>query len=387
MRPPAQIRYPEPDPLTRGNSLKGVATASALVLGALVSCASSAAFCQDLSEDEVNPALLRPFWLGAVGPQAAAPPYVLTEGERTNYQGSFGIDFSHYSVDIGNSDKKCKTQAGYAEAACSCTIDWQTLTDNKILYVYTKATDGAGVDLSFQKIWSELERQHVAKTLYRGAYHFLRPDVDVSTQANTFLQAIGATDGHKPAQLSPVLDIEWSSKQITPGTSEFNACPVSRRTQNDKGTYYCDMWYKLDASSIATLAKKWIEQVEAATGLPVTVYTNPTGWWNAVMTPNEDWLLKDRAVWTSRYTSAGPQYNPRWTSEGGSPKWKMAPLPHGASYPAANYNIPTFWQFSEAALLPTNMFTCAGSSARRAVDMNWIPLGSDQYPTLLHGAN
>jgi GH25 family lysozyme M1 (1,4-beta-N-acetylmuramidase) len=361
--------------------------ASALLLAAFAICASSSAFCQDTDDDEINPAALRPFWLGATGPLPAAPPYVLTAGERNSYQGTFGIDLSHYSVDTGNSDRKCRTQDGYADPACSCSIGWQTLADNQILYTYTKATDGAGVDLSFQKIWSELKPLQAAGKLYRGAYHFLRPDVDAATQANTFLKATGVAGSNKPAQLSPVLDIEWSSKQINPGTNEFNACPVKRRTQNDKGTYYCDMWYKLDASAIGELAKKWIDQVEAGTGLPVTVYTNPTGWWNAVMTPNEDPLLKGRAVWTSRYTSAGPQYDPRWTSEGGSPKWKMAPLPRGASYPTGSYNIPSFWQFSEAALLPANIFTCAGSSVRRAVDMNWIPVGHDQYPKLLSGAN
>jgi GH25 family lysozyme M1 (1,4-beta-N-acetylmuramidase) len=358
----------------------------ALGLAALIGFGSLPAFCQDQSEDEINPAVLRPFWLGATGPLPAALPYMLNEGERSKYQGTFGIDFSHYSVDINNSDKKCKTLDGYADPACSCSIGWRTLIKNQILFVYSKATDGAGADLAFQKIWSELEPLHADKTLYRGAYHFLRPSVDATAQASAFLQAIGATGGRKPAQLSPVLDIEWASKQINPGTDEFNACPVPRRTKNDKGDYYCDMWYKLDASAIAALIKTWIDQVEAATGLPVTIYTNPTGWWNAVMGAAGSVLLTKRAVWTSRYTSAGPVYDTSWTGQNGSPKWKMAPLPNGASYPTASYDIANFWQFSESAILPANIFTCAGNSTRRAVDMNWIPVDSDHYRTLAAGA-
>lgn len=341
------------------------------------------------NQDEVNPALVRPFWLGAaLAPQPAAPPYVLTAGERTRFQGTFGIDLSHYTVDRDPNNQKCKTQEGYADPACSCSVDWQTVSDNQILYVYTKASDGSGVDLSFSQLWAQLGPQHTNKKIYRGAYHFLRPGVDADTQAATFLKAIGATNGTKPAQLSPVVDIEWSTKRILPGTDAFNACPVARRTEDDNGNYYCDMWYQLSAGEIGVLAAKWIADVESATGQPVTIYTNPTGWWNKVMTSSQDALLNGRAVWTSRYTSAGPQYDPRWTAQNGSPTWKMAPLPRGASYPTGTtYSIPNFWQFSEAALLPTNLLICAGRSTRKSVDMNWIPVTSDQYRTFVHSSN
>src|SRR5262249_22311366 len=147
--------------------------------------------------------------------------------------------------------------------------------------------------------------------------------------------------------------IEWSNRQIVPGTPDFNACPVSRRTKNDEGKYYCDMWYKETPAAIAAKAKKWIDRVEQATGLAVAIYTNPKAWWNPVLTPSEDAvLLGGRAVWTSRYTSEGPKYNASWTAEGGSPKWKMAPLPRGASYPQDTYSVPHFWQFTESGDLP-----------------------------------
>ena len=72
------------------------------------------------------------------------------------------------------------------------------------------------------------------------------------------------------------------------------------------------MWHTMKASEIAALAKRWIDRVEAATGRPVIIYTNPTGWWNEVMTKEEDDLLADRAVWTSRYTRTGPAYVDGW---------------------------------------------------------------------------
>jgi GH25 family lysozyme M1 (1,4-beta-N-acetylmuramidase) len=336
----------------------------------------------DVSQDEINPADLRRFWIGDILPQAAAPPYVLTSQERAKFPGTFGIDLSHYSFDIDTSNPNCQTQQGYSAAGCSCVADWQAVVNNGVRYVYSKASDGTGLDLSFARFWTDLKAKHEAKVLFRGAYHFLRPGVDPDKQADAFLHAVGAINGQKPAQLSPVLDIEWSNKRIIPNTPEFLACPASRRTENDQGKYFCDMWYPVPAITIAAMAKKWIDRVEQATGLPVTIYTNPTAWWNPVMSSNGDDLLRNRAVWTSRYTSAGPKYDPRWTALNGSPFWKMAPLPRGASYPppSGTYSIPHFWQFTESSFLAANFLTCNGRSFRKSVDMNFIPVSENNYP-------
>src|SRR6516164_3014107 len=78
---------------------------------------------QVADQDEINPAEVRPFWLGGGGGRAlepAAAPYTLTEQERNKFKGTFGIDLSHYTFD--RSDKaQCKKQEGYDTAACSCS--------------------------------------------------------------------------------------------------------------------------------------------------------------------------------------------------------------------------------------------------------------------------
>ena len=321
--------------------------------------------------------------------QPRIPPALLAGSERPancghalrvdavrarRFGGSFGLDLSHYTFDIKNSDAKCSSADGYEDPACSCTVDWTEIKNHGLRYVYSKASDGRGSDLSFRRVWSELEYHHRTQKIFRGAYHFLRPTVDADMQADTFLRAIGAVDGKKPLQLPPVLDIEWSNKRVLPGTEEFMRCPASRRVQNDQGNHYCDMWHTMKASEIAALAKRWIDRVEAATGRPVIIYTNPTGWWNEVMTKEEDDLLADRAVWTSRYTRTGPAYVDGWERQGGSSKWKMAPLPRGASYPKVNYDVPHFWQFTESGHLPSSVLTCAGREQRRYMDMNWVPI-------------
>jgi GH25 family lysozyme M1 (1,4-beta-N-acetylmuramidase) len=362
--------------------MRGIAVAG-VVLSIVVVQAWSPVNSQEIAsvQDEVDPSLVRPFWLGG-GAVPAAPPYTLTPQDRELYGGVFGIDLSHYSFDIDASSSKCKTQEGYDQSACSCTADWDVLARNKLLYLYTKASDGAGIDLSFARAWSQLGPKQESKTLFRGAYHFFRPGVDPDVQANTFLRQIGAVDGKRPQQLPPALDIEWSNKQVIPGTTEFNACPTNRRTNDNQGRFFCDMWYKVPAADIAAMAKKWIDTVESRTGRPVIIYTNPTAWWNPVMNGSGDDLTRTHAIWTSRYTVAGPQYNPNWTTEGGSPHWKMPPLPRGASYPQTTYNVAHFWQFSEGGYLPSNLLTCSGQPARRAVDLNWLPIAASSVPAL-----
>ncbi|WP_128932102.1 GH25 family lysozyme [Bradyrhizobium zhanjiangense] len=357
---------------------KSIIAASALLMIAVFS--STVALGQDDNSDEVNPASLRRFWLGVPAePQAAAAPYLLTSQEQDRFGGTFGIDLSHWSFDIDNTPANCRTQQRYTDPACSCTINWQEISDNKLLHVYSKATDGSSLDLSFARVWSDLESRHASGKLFRGAFHFLRPGVDPRLQADVFLRAVGAVDGKKPDQLPPALDIEWSNKQILPGTEDFNKCPENRRTQSDQGRHYCDMWYTMQPQDIAAMAKEWIDRVETATGRKVVIYTNPKAWWNPVMDRHGDALLTSRAVWTSRYTSSGPKYNPNWTAEGGSREWKMAPLPRGASYPQNDYTMPHLWQFTESGRLLSNVFTCAGRSEQRDLDMSWVPISGPKF--------
>lgn len=371
-----------------------------LPVGLSASPVAAAVASAYVSQDQIDPANLRRFWVedeqsrqpqAAAAPQAAAPPYILTNREPSKFQGSFGIDLSHYTFDIDNDDATCKIQDGYSKPACSCVADWQAVSNSGVRFVYSKASDGAGVDLSFAKFWSDLKAKHEAKALFRGAYHFLRPGVDPDVQADAFLRAVGALNGQKPAQLSPVLDIEWSNKRILPGTPEFQACPDNRRTKNDQGKYFCDMWYQMKASEITVMAQKWINRVEQATGLPVMIYTNPTAWWNPVLKAEGNVLLDSkRAVWTSRYTGPGPKFDSSWARPGqnGSSSWKMAPLPAGASYPRfpGKYSPSHLWQFTEAGFLENNFLTCSGRAVRKSVDMNFLPVSEDSYPVAASSA-
>lgn len=341
------------------------------------------AVAQEDVQDEIDPAEARAAWLEIVpGVSIAAAPYTLSKAEQDKFKGTFGIDLSHYSFDTGSHAKKCKTQDGYLDPACSCSANWDAVSDNGIRYVYSKATDATAPDLSFNRFWADLEARHSSKRLFRGAFHFLRPGVDAEKQAAAFLNAIGAVGGKKPQQLPPVLDIEWASKLVAPESQEFKDCPADRISHDqERDRYLCDMWHRVSRENIAQMAKVWIDRVEAATGKPVILYTNPA-WWNLVMQEAGEPLMAKQAVWTSRYTSKGPQYNQVWNKQGGSEKWGMAPLPRGASYPDNSYNVAHSWQFTEAGFLSQNVFACAGVSTRRAMDMDWLPVRDVEFDAL-----
>lgn len=306
--------------------------------------------------------------------------YILSKSEQAKFKGTFGINFSHYDFDRDSRNPICQDQANYNTAACSCTIDWKTIVKSGLKYAYSKASDGDDPDLSFARNWSELRPLHANGTLLRGAYHFLRPDVDAQKQAESFLRQIGAVNGKKPAQLPPVLDIEWSYKPVAEGSPEFAACPRNRLQKRPNGTFRCDMWHLVPAEQIVASAKKWIEIVEAATGRSVIIYTNTGGWWDEVMGEAGRPLTKRQAIWLSAYPKSGaPDYDSRWSERNGSEKWRMPPLPIGASYQQDSYKVAHFWQFTESGYLPDNIYTCGGRSESKTMELNWIPVAGSQF--------
>lgn len=315
----------------------------------------------------------------ASGVRAQETRYILSKSEQEKFKGTFGINFSHYDFDRDPKNPACQTPQGYITPQCSCTINWKTISNSGLKYAYSKASDGAGVDLSFAHNWAQLEPMHAKRILLRGAYHFLRPGIDAQVQADAFLAQIGAVNGKKPAQLPPVLDIEWANKLMEEGTPEFDACPANRREKRDNGKYACDMWYGTSAEQIAAVAKKWIELVEAATGRPVIIYTNTGGWWNDIMGQTGKDLAKRQPIWLSAYKPSGPIYDPRWTNQNGSSKWKMPPLPIGTSYSQDSYNVAHIWQFTETGYLPHNVYTCGGESKLQKMELNWIPVAGTQF--------
>ena len=84
-------------------------------------------------------------------------------------------------------------------------IDWGAVAGAGYQFCFIKASEGSrDVDASFQRNW-----QAAATTgLIRGAYHFFRPQVPVSTQADLFARTVGPL---QPGDLRPALDMEGTA--------------------------------------------------------------------------------------------------------------------------------------------------------------------------------
>src|SRR4051812_27920302 len=87
-------------------------------------------------------------------------------------------------------------------------IDWQQVRRMGVSFAFIKATEGLSVfDPLFLQNWRKAE----TASILRGAYHFLRPQLDAESQARFFLDKLKGD----PGDLPPVLDVET----ITAGTS------------------------------------------------------------------------------------------------------------------------------------------------------------------------
>ena len=90
-------------------------------------------------------------------------------------------------------------------------INWDSLSQNDLHFVFIKATEGeAHIDSLFCYNWSESQRID----LHRGAYHFFRPGKSPVRQAKHFIRNVHML----PGDLPPVLDVEitedYNAEQI-----------------------------------------------------------------------------------------------------------------------------------------------------------------------------
>jgi lysozyme len=169
-------------------------------------------------------------------------------------------------------------------------IDWGAVTASGVQFCFIKATEGArDVDVAFERHWESAS----TAGLVRGAYHFFRPQIPVSAQADLFVRTVGRLH---PGDLPPALDLE--------GTAG---------------------WVGIPPASRAPLALKMLEAMERSMGVAPIVYMSP---WFATDMLNSAAALARFPIWIAQYTEAQ------------SPK---IPKP---------WNTWTFWQHSQGGKVP-----------------------------------
>jgi len=139
-------------------------------------------------------------------------------------------------------------------------IDWKTLADQDISFVFLKATEGSSfVDGSFAYNYGEARKTE----LRVGAYHFFSYDSGGSTQADNFIETVEKYEGMLP----PVIDLEFygDKKENPPSqadvrkeldifiekvTEYYGMKPIIYATEKSYSLYLdgayedCDIWIR-----------------------------------------------------------------------------------------------------------------------------------------------
>ncbi|MEJ5254339.1 MAG: glycoside hydrolase family 25 protein [Acidimicrobiales bacterium] len=188
-------------------------------------------------------------------------------------------------------------------------IDWAQVKAAGHSFAYVKATEATTyTNPYFASDWAGIARAG----LYRGAYHYARPALPLSTaqaQARYFVSRTGSMGG--PLDLPPMFDLEETGG--------------------------------LSPSDLVAWSLTWLQEVEALTGRRPVVYTGYFFWKDQLASTS---ALAGYRLWLPSYTSRDtPTYVPGvWGT------W-------------------TFWQYSSTGRVPgivgdvdVNRFCCAASN-------------------------
>ena len=194
---------------------------------------------------------------------------------------AFGIDISHHT-----------------KSQCQCDLDWNTLAEKRIRFVYAKATQGTRFkDPEFDNYRSGA--RETSKIRF-GSYHFMTADEDAASQAKFYLQVVGALAS---SDMPPSLDLEWH-----PGPRRVD-CPangvVPLRRHDGTIAEACDLWSSVRADEIISRVNLWIDMIFQITGRPTVLYTNSSWWQARIGDGNRVNELHTRLVWIADYSRGG----------------------------------------------------------------------------------
>lgn len=238
----------------------------------------------------------------------------------------FGIDVNHYTTDN-----------------CGCQIDWDRVANQKVAFVYAKATEGISYkDPTFNKNWQELGKR---PKIHRGAYHFLRADVDVEAQVKKFLDGMGPL---QPGDLPPAMDLEWDVYRDS-----------TRKWSPRDGN---DYWSNLEPDEILARALKWLELVERETGRVPVVYTSRAWWVQRIKDEGKLEKLKRYPIWLS----AMEDVDLRLEKPGAKGRW------------AGKWNW-TLWQFTNMGDLTKGGIPNPKNSSDERMDVSIFPGDLTQF--------
>jgi lysozyme len=196
-------------------------------------------------------------------------------------------------------------------------IDWQQVRRVGITFAFIKATDGVSLfDPFFNQNWTRARDAHI----YRGAYHFFRPQLSADEQARFFLQKLRSDAGDLP----PVLDVEV----LTSATPE----------------------------TVIAGARKWLQIVKTELNCLPILYTGSAFWRNTLKNSKE---FAEFPLWIAHYTIGPnplmPSAWPRWTFWQFSQQGKVAGITGNVDLDVFNGDSADLEAFCVRRFLPTSI--------------------------------
>lgn len=182
-------------------------------------------------------------------------------------------------------------------------INWQVARASGLDFAFIKATEGTGYRWNgFVEAWAAAKSVGVL----RGAYHFMRWDVDPTAQSAYFLGTVPAEDR---GELPLTVDVEG------PGDG------AGRMVRWDADG---ERWVEYDTVEALRRLRVFVDNVTLVTGKKPILYTYPSMWHDTLGNPT---TFTDCPLWIANYRVRQP------TIPGGWAKW-------------------TFWQWTDSGSLP-----------------------------------
>lgn len=222
-------------------------------------------------------------------------------------------------------------------------IDWNAVAASGVRFAIIKATEGPGgcTGSTYANPWFRGDFTAAGNAgLYRGAYHFARPQLPLSTaadQAAQFVAVAGSLRGGR--DLPPVLDLEES-------------CGLS-------------------PTDLAAWTRTWLSEVARLTGRVPIIYSGPY-FWRTAMADTTWFSVNGYRLWLASY-AASPGALP-----GGWSAYTMWQYTSTASVPGIVGNVDKNRLGGDESLLARLAGTNAPPTASLAVG-----LGSDGRQTVL----
>ena len=187
----------------------------------------------------------------------------MTEGARLpDGNWTYGVDISHHQPFV--SWKRMKVLVD--KQGRTVWKKKNAISEKEIDYVIMKATEGEGFkDWRFKGRWRKAQKYGFK----RGAYHFFRPGKDAASQAQNFINQVGALD---PKDFPPILDIEKTDE--------------------------------LSSQDINIIALEWLQIIEKHYGRKPIVYANPY-YLNNILSSE---ITQRYPIWVANYGVSRPSW-------------------------------------------------------------------------------